>query len=189
MPMVMGLDRVVAMEFGRKIAEGTPAEVQPTRGDRGLPGDRRMTGVASRSKDSTAGYGPVEVLHDVDPVRRPGRVVVILGANGAGKTTTIRAISGTILREGDHVRRRDITQAARAHRAPGVAQVPQGRGTFLELTVEDNLRIGAYTRGDSEIGRGHRPWFERLPPVRATAQPGGGACPAASSRCWPSLER
>jgi branched-chain amino acid transport system ATP-binding protein len=112
-----------------------------------------------------AGYGPVNVLHHVNLSVETGEIVVILGANGAGKTTTMRAISGTLPREGSiTLDGEDI-----AHASPeqivrlGVAQVPQGRGTFAELSVEDNLRIGAYTRRDSEVGLDVELWLETFP--------------------------
>jgi branched-chain amino acid transport system ATP-binding protein len=111
-----------------------------------------------------AGYGPVEVLHGIDLTVNEGEVVVVLGANGAGKTTTIRAISGTIARRGTVTfADKNITQAAPdAIVQSGVAQVPQGRGTFADLTVEDNLRVGAYVRRDDPSADVDR-WFDVFP--------------------------
>lgn len=112
-----------------------------------------------------AGYGPVEVLHGLDLRVDEGEVVVILGANGAGKTTTMRAISGTIARRGlisfgGH----DITKATPvAIVRHGLAQVPQGRGTFPDLTVEDNLLAGAYVRGDGEVEADMERWYQVFP--------------------------
>ncbi|HYD11024.1 MAG TPA: ABC transporter ATP-binding protein [Acidimicrobiales bacterium] len=112
-----------------------------------------------------AGYGPIEVLHGLDFTVGRGEVVVILGANGAGKTTTMRAISGTIGRRGTvRLDGRDITKLdAAAIVDAGVAQVPQGRGTFVDLTVEDNLRVGAITRRDKEIATDIDRWFTTFP--------------------------
>jgi len=95
-----------------------------------------------------AGYGPVEVLHGLDFTVGDGEIVVILGANGAGKTTTIRAVSGTVTRRGTVLfEGRDMSSASPdAIVRAGVAQVPQGRGTFTDLSVEDNLMAGAYVR-------------------------------------------
>jgi branched-chain amino acid transport system ATP-binding protein len=97
-----------------------------------------------------AGYGPIQVLRGVDLYVDEGEAVVLLGANGAGKTTTIRAIcqmidtKGSVKICGDElVGARPETMAAR-----GIAHVPQGRGTFPELTVEENLQVGAYVRKD-----------------------------------------
>ena len=114
-----------------------------------------------------AGYGPVEVLHGVDLHVDVGEVVVVLGANGAGKTTTMRAISGLIPRRGAiRYDGRDITSASADEIVhAGIAQVPQGRGTFVDLSVEDNLRVGAYVRSDdpsSDIER----WYDVFPRLR-----------------------
>jgi branched-chain amino acid transport system ATP-binding protein len=97
-----------------------------------------------------ARYGPVQALHGVSLQVGDGELVAVLGANGAGKTTTLRAISGTVRRSGDVVfagkklpRRPDATARA------GIAHVPEGRGTFNELSVWENLRLGAYARRGS----------------------------------------
>ena len=115
-------------------------------------------------QDVRAGYGPLEVLHGISLEVQAGEIVVILGANGAGKTTTMRAVSGMIAREGRITfEGADITgTSAEKIVRLGIAQVPQGRGTFTELTVEDNLRAGAYVRSDSvdvDLAR----WFEVFP--------------------------
>ena len=97
-----------------------------------------------------ARYGPVKALHGVSLEVGEGEFVAVLGANGAGKTTMLRAVSGTVRRSGDVIfkgaklpRRPDATARA------GIAHVPEGRGTFSELSVWDNLRLGAYTRRGS----------------------------------------
>ena len=93
-------------------------------------------------------YGQSEVVHGLDVDVEEGGMTVLLGANGAGKTTTLRAICGTVRNEGEilfageRLDRRTTEQIA----ALGVAHVPEGRGTFIGLTVEENLRLGAYTR-------------------------------------------
>ena len=112
-----------------------------------------------------AGYGAVNVLHEIDIDVEPGEVVVMLGANGAGKTTTMRSISGTIARQGTITfDGEDITTTpAEQIVRMGIAQVPQGRGTFPELTVEENLRVGAYTRKDKEVGLDIDLWYETFP--------------------------
>jgi branched-chain amino acid transport system ATP-binding protein len=99
-------------------------------------------------KDVSARYGPVAALHGVSLTVDEGEIVALLGANGAGKTTTLRAVSGTVRRSGDvifagkRLGRSGPEQTARA----GIAHVPEGRGIFAELTVWDNLRMGAYMR-------------------------------------------
>ena len=112
-----------------------------------------------------AGYGHVNVLHDLDITVDNAEIVVVLGANGAGKTTTMRAISGTIPRDGTVTfEGTDITKAsAESIVRSGIAQVPQGRGTFPELSVEDNLRIGAYTRRDGEVAEDMERWYTTFP--------------------------
>lgn len=116
-------------------------------------------------RDLVAGYGPVTVLTGVSFHVDEGEVVVILGANGAGKTTTLRAVSGLLPAKGTVTlagqsllgRRPDQVVAA------GVAHVPQGRGTITDLTVEENLRLGAYLRKDGEIRSDIEHWYEVFP--------------------------
>jgi branched-chain amino acid transport system ATP-binding protein len=101
-------------------------------------------------EDVTARYGHVTALHGVSLHVEEGEAVAVLGANGAGKTTTLRAVSGTVKRggriafAGKDVSRRSPEAVARA----GIAHVPEGRGTLTELTVRENLRLGAYARRD-----------------------------------------
>jgi len=116
--------------------------------------------------DVSAGYGAGDVLHQVSLVVREGEIVVMLGANGAGKTTLMRAISGAIGRRGKIILDgADISRAGADEIVRrGLAQVPQGRGTFVDLTVEENLRVGALSRRDaagvkSDIDR----WFSTYP--------------------------
>ena len=94
-----------------------------------------------------------------------GKVVVVLGANGAGKTTMMRAISGTIPRRGAVLLAGDdmVRASADAIVRAGVAQVPQGRGTFVDLTVEENLRVGAYSRRDDGVAADLGRWYETFP--------------------------
>jgi branched-chain amino acid transport system ATP-binding protein len=94
-----------------------------------------------------ARYGAVKALHGVTLNVGEGELVAVLGANGAGKTTTLRAVSGTVRRDGDVVfGGRKLPRRAEATARAGIAHVPEGRGTFMELSVWDNLRLGAYTR-------------------------------------------
>jgi branched-chain amino acid transport system ATP-binding protein len=116
-------------------------------------------------QDVAGGYGPVQVLHDIDLAVEPGKVAVVLGANGAGKTTTLRAISGLIGVSGD-IRfdgRSIVGKGPEVVSRLGIAHVPQGRGTFSELTVEDNLRVGAINRRDNDVERDLRRWYEMFP--------------------------
>ena len=102
-------------------------------------------------EDLRAGYGPLEILQGIDLVVDKGEIVVILGANGAGKTTTMRALSGMISRRGSvtFLDKNISETSAESIVKLGMAHVPQGRGTFSDLSVEDNLRAGAYIRSDA----------------------------------------
>ncbi|MGH3004142.1 MAG: ABC transporter ATP-binding protein, partial [Gaiellaceae bacterium] len=112
-------------------------------------------------------YGPIHVLHGVTLTVEEGEIVALLGANGAGKTTTLRAVSGPVRRSGSI----EFAGRSLARRGPesvarlGIAHVPEGRGTFSELTVWENLRLGGYIRRGSlsdDVARvlGYFPWIE-----------------------------
>src|SRR5581483_1868432 len=123
-------------------------------GDRGLP--RRRAGGCS-----------VTALLELEDVHaRYGPVLALLGANGAGKTTTLRAISGTVRRDGTiRFAGRALDGGADGAARRGIAHVPEGRGTFAEMTVWENLRLGAYTRrgalkDDFARVRSYFPWLE-----------------------------
>ncbi len=113
-----------------------------------------------------AGYGAHHIVRDINISVGEGEIVALLGANGAGKTTTLRAISGALRHTGAiTLRGKDISSVSAAKRvALGLAHVPQGRGTFVDFTVEENLRLGAYTvaskaRIDEDIAY----WFSAFP--------------------------
>jgi branched-chain amino acid transport system ATP-binding protein len=97
-----------------------------------------------------AGYGQIQVLHGIDLEVGAGQIVTVLGANGAGKTTTLRALTGQVSRrgsirfDGEELSGRSTESIVRK----GIALVPQGRGTFVNFTVAENLRLGAYLRKD-----------------------------------------
>ena len=101
-------------------------------------------------KGLKAGYGPVEVVHGVNFTVEEGGVTALLGANGAGKTTILRALCGMIRREGTILfQGRDLgTLTTEDIVRCGIAHVPDGRGTFTDLTVTENLTLGAYVRRD-----------------------------------------
>ena len=99
-----------------------------------------------------AHYGPVQALRDVSLTVSEGEVVAVLGANGAGKTTTLRAISGTVARSGAiDLDGKELKGGPEAAAKAGIAHVPEGRGTFVDLSVSENLRLGAYTRRDRNV--------------------------------------
>ena len=115
-----------------------------------------------------AAYGATAVLHGFDLAVAAGGITALLGANGAGKTTTLRAICGMvrtrgeILLAGERIDGRRTEDIARR----GVAHVPDGRGTFRELTVEENLRLGAYIRPARETASGIERVFGYFPKLR-----------------------
>jgi branched-chain amino acid transport system ATP-binding protein len=129
-------------------------------------------------KDVYARYGPIRALHGVSLTVDEGEVVALLGANGAGKTTTLRSVSnmvrtnGEIVFDGRRLTRRSPEFVARQ----GVAHVPEGRGLFPELTVWENLRMGARGRpadGEAERVVGYFPWIERRRDQQAATLSGG----------------
>jgi branched-chain amino acid transport system ATP-binding protein len=113
-----------------------------------------MSGPLLSAKRLNAFYGPTQILYDLEFDMNEGGITTLLGANGAGKTTTLRALSGMVKTTGE-IR---FNGAAIGNRATedivrmGVAHVPEGRGTFVRLTVEENLQLGAISRpGGKEI--------------------------------------
>ena len=133
-------------------------------------------------KDLRAYYGQVQALHGLDLSLNEGSVTTLLGANGAGKTTTLRAIcnmlrsTGNIAFEGKPLTGMSTENIVRL----GIAHVPQGRGTFTNMTVEENLQLGAISRGDKQkikddIGRmyAHFPVLEKRHAQQAGTLSGG----------------
>jgi branched-chain amino acid transport system ATP-binding protein len=104
------------------------------------------------ARDLRAFYAQAEVLHGIDFALDAGGITTILGANGAGKTTTLRAVCGMVRTQGEisfDARRIDGRRTEEIARS-GIAHVPDGRGTFFELTTEENLRLGAHSRRDRD---------------------------------------
>jgi len=182
MEIVMGIsDHVVVLDAGTPIARGTPLSVQQDPAVRsaylgeghGRPTSRRASGATAGAPlldvgRLEAGYGAEPVLKGIDLRVAAGELVAVLGANGAGKSTLMRALAGLhrpvrgeIALEGA-----DLARLA-AHRvvARGVVLVPEGRQVFPELSVLDNIRLGAHLRKDlpeAEV----EAMFERFPRLR-----------------------
>jgi branched-chain amino acid transport system ATP-binding protein len=117
-------------------------------------------------RDLRAGYGPTQVLHGLDFEIEEGTITALLGANGAGKTTTLRALCGMV-RAGGEVRfagERIDGRATEDIVRLGVAHVPDGRGTFTDLTTEENLRLGAYARRErSSLAQDYERMYRLFP--------------------------
>ena len=183
MSLVMRVcDYVYVLDFGKLLARGQPAAIRSDpkviaaylgEESKKLAGDVETVAVARPEepplldvKQLAAGYGGLEVVRDIDLTVRPGEVVACIGANGAGKTTTLRAISGMIHPRRGHVMfgGKDVTGTSAERIAKlGLIHIPEGRGLFPRLTVEDTLRLVSNTVGhDVDL----TPAFELFPKLR-----------------------
>ncbi|MEV1000141.1 ABC transporter ATP-binding protein [Nonomuraea sp. NPDC050202] len=124
-----------------------------------------------------AGYGDAQVLHGVGFTVREGEVCAILGPNGAGKTTLLRALSGMVRTRGTVT----LGGVALTGRSPdavtrlGVAHVPEGRGTFMPLTVEENLRLGAYVRRGPAVNEDLERIYQYFPVLKKRLKQAAGS--------------
>jgi branched-chain amino acid transport system ATP-binding protein len=191
MALVMGTsDHVVVLDAGRPIAAGAPAIVSADArvkeaylGSGSTTVRTRATPLAATppleldTVGLEAGYGRVPVLQRVGLEVRQGELVALLGANGAGKSTVMRALSG-LLRPVSGTIRLDGAQIEQleAHRiaARGLALVPEGRQVFPELSVRDNLELGAYTRDGTTLDADIEAMFQRFPRLRERASSRAG---------------
>jgi branched-chain amino acid transport system ATP-binding protein len=130
-----------------------------------------------RIENLHAGYGDLEVLHGIDLDVNEGEIVALIGANGAGKTTTLRAISGlvaasegSITFEGSNIGSWRSSQIV----AEGVVQVPEGRKLFADMSVLENLRLGAYKRGRSDISGSLDEVFDLFPKLSERSSQSAG---------------
>ncbi len=124
-----------------------------------------------RIENLHAGYGGLTVLHGITMAVPPGKIVCIIGANGSGKSTIFKAIFG-LVRAGPHSRvsfnGTNLTNS-KPNRVVrhGISYVPQGRSIFRNLTVEENLRMGAYLRNDADVWHDINHIYELFPALRA----------------------
>jgi branched-chain amino acid transport system ATP-binding protein len=183
MRLVMGIsDHVVVLDAGQPIAAGPPNEIRHNPqvlaaylggGEmRARPRPAPWSGsqdAVLAAIDLTAGYGALPVLQKLNFKVRPGEMVALIGANGAGKSTIMRAVAG-LLRpvEGDVILRDQRIERMEAHQiaARGLALVPEGRQVFPELSVYDNLELGANTRDDVDYAAEIEALLKRFPRLR-----------------------
>jgi ABC-type branched-subunit amino acid transport system ATPase component/ABC-type branched-subunit amino acid transport system permease subunit len=191
MKLVMGVsNHVVVLDAGQKIAEGPPAAVAADPAvlkaylGEGVAADRARKGAVPDQKDALlltralrAGYGAVTVLRDIVISVAQGEMVAVLGPNGAGKSTLMRALSGLgrpvegdIRFIGEAIEKRDASAIA----ALGLVLVPEGRQVFPELSVIDNLRLGAYARPDTDTAARADALLARFPRLKERAQQRAG---------------
>jgi len=183
MKLVMGVsDRVIVLDAGAKIADGAPAAVAADPAvlkaylgaEKSVDRARKVAyapGATVLSVEKLgAGYGAVNVLRDVDLSLEQGGFIAVLGANGAGKSTLMRAlsglsrpVSGTIRLERDAIETLPANQIA----ARGLVLVPEGRQVFPELSVVDNLRLGAYARDSGQTEQQVQVFLDRFPQLQA----------------------
>ena len=161
MELVMDIcDRIVVLNLGRKLAEGTPREIQENpEVIAAYLGEGELDGLL-KVKNINTYYGKVHALKNVSLHLEEGEIVTLIGANGAGKTTILNTLlgghpasSGEILFEGSRSRHLPPDQIVKL----GISQVPEGRQVFKPLSVEDNLELGAYLRYRGREGRASHP--------------------------------
>jgi branched-chain amino acid transport system ATP-binding protein len=186
MRLVMGIsDHIYVLDAGRRIADGPPASVRAnadvrkaylgesdfvgrSRSDAWRPGEEAVLGV----ENLTASFGAAPVLEGIELSVHDGEMVAVLGANGAGKSTLMRTVAGLHSPDEGSVLflGRNITSFATSRIAgDGLVLVPEGRQVFPELSVVDNIRLGAYARRDFNVETGVEEMLNRFPKLRERA--------------------
>jgi len=117
-------------------------------------------------RDLRVAYGGIQAVKGLNLVLREGELVSLIGANGAGKSTTLKAICGLLKPQGGEVRyqgRAIGSQGPWDLVAQGLVMVPEGRGIFARMSIEENLRMGAYLRRDGEVDADIDAVYQRFP--------------------------
>ncbi|NJN01553.1 MAG: ATP-binding cassette domain-containing protein [Leptolyngbyaceae cyanobacterium RM1_1_2] len=182
MDVVMSIsDTVIVLDSGRLIAAGPPAAVQRDPlvleaylGCEGAANsdtrrDRQIQSVPLLEVNGlSAGYGELQVLRDISLSVNPGELVAVIGANGAGKTTLLKTLVGLIPAKSGTVAfmGKLLQQPSHEMAHSGIVLVPEGRQVFTELSVQDNLRLGAFSRKDDRIKADIDQMLTRFPRLR-----------------------
>ena len=189
------VDRVIVLDHGEMIFEGLPAEAaRDARVAEVYLGQKQALSALLSLVAVSAGYGSFRALFDVSLEVAAGEAVGVIGPNGAGKTTLMRVISGLLRRAAGELRARG-PRARRACRRiassrPGIAHVPENRRLFGRLTVEENLRMGAFIPARAGISPSGSPGStSSFRASRSGSASWPARCRAASSRCAPSAAR
>lgn len=128
-------------------------------------------------RDVHAGYGDIEILRGIDLHLTTGTMMAVIGANGAGKSTLLKTIFGSVRASAGSIefRGEDVTGLSASDRLRrGLVLIPQGRSNFPEMTVEENLEMGAYIRNDAYVARDIETNYERFPLLRERRQQQAG---------------
>jgi ABC-type branched-subunit amino acid transport system ATPase component len=181
MTLVMGLsDQVVVLDAGERLAVGTPSQVQADPAVQAAYLGEQMASSAPRATDApdrpellgvgslVAGYGAEPVLHGIHLQVKQGEFVALLGANGAGKSTLMKALAGLHrpVQGGIHLDGLDLARlGAEQIVGQGVVLVPEGRQVFPELSVLDNIRLGAFLQPEDRDERVEQQ-LQRFPRLR-----------------------
>jgi len=191
MKLIMSIsDHIVVVDAGMCIASGTPVAIRQNQavlkaylGEKGLEGSPRHIGWKGKQdtllaiEQLSAGYGAVSVLKDIDLTVHSGEMVAVLGANGAGKSTLMQAVcgllrpaNGQILFMGQEISKMEAHKIA----SMGLVLVPEGRQVFPELSVVDNIRLGAYTRHAPELTKEVELMLARFPSLQHRSRSAAG---------------